>query len=244
MPGTGKISMAHTTEPKQQTNPVENFQIFWEKNKKAVLGVFGAIVVVVAGFLVYKFMYLAPRTSKANDVVFVTQKYFADFTGASDSAQALLAAKVLNGDGTNPGALKIINEYSGTDAANLSQFYAGAAYLHLGQFDKAVDFLKKFDADGALQVKSRTLGMIGDALAEMGKKDEALSHYKKAAEVNSKDDFTSSEYLFRAALYADAIGRSKESIDLFKKLKSNYPTTEKAADADRYLAKLGVFSAE
>lgn len=234
--------MAQHTEPKPQSNPLENFQIFWEKSKKAIIGVVSAIVVIIAGVLIYKYAYQAPRVNKANDVVFVTQKYFTDFTAATDSSKALLAAKVLNGDGTNPGALKIINSYSGTDAANLCYFYAGAAYLHLGQFDKAVDFLKKFDADGALQVKSRTLGMLGDASAELNKKDDALSYYKKASEVNDQDDFTSSEYLFRAALYADATGNSKEAISLFIKLKTNYPTTEKAADADRYLAKLGEFS--
>ncbi|HSN08915.1 MAG TPA: hypothetical protein VLS85_07745, partial [Hanamia sp.] len=67
-------------------------------------------------------------------------------------------------------------------------------------------------------------------------------YYQKAANVNEKDTYTSSEFLFRAALFAQSIGKQKEAIDLFKKLKTDYPLTERAADADKYLARLGQFS--
>jgi len=84
--------------------------------------------------------------------------------------------------------------------------------------------------------------MMGDASAELNKKDDALNYYKKAAEVNKKDDFTSSEYLFRAALFAQTIGNTKEAVALFKKIKTDYPLSEKANDVDRYLARLGSLS--
>jgi len=187
-------------------------------------------------------MFKVPEQEKADKVVFVTQKYFSEFTNATDSAKIMLATKVLNGDGVNPGALKIINQYSGTPAANLCEYYACACYLHLGQFEKSIKYLKDFDANGATQIKSRTLGMMGDASAELNKNDDALSYYKKAADVNTKDDFTSSEFLFRAALFAESTGKTKDAIDLFKKIKTDYPLTEKAADVDRYLARLGDFS--
>ena len=48
---------------------------------------------------------------------------------------------------------------------------------------------------------------------------EALEYYKKAANVNDKDEYTSSEFLFRAALFAQSTGKTKEAIDLFKKIK-------------------------
>ena len=84
--------------------------------------------------------------------------------------------------------------------------------------------------------------MIADANAELNKNEEALDYYKKAANVNDKDEFTSSEFLFKAALFAQTTGKTKEAIELFKKIKEEYPTSEKAADVDRYLAKLGEFS--
>ena len=227
---------------KKETDIVEKARGFWEDYNKPVMYIGAAIVILLVGWMVYKYMFKVPKEEKANNIVFVTQKYFSDFTNATDSTKALLAAKCLNGDGTNPGALKIINNYSGTSAANLCEYYAGACYLHLGQYDKAIKFLKNFDAGGATQIKSRAYGMIADANAELNKNDDALAYYKKAADVNNKDEFTSSEFLFRAALYAQTTGKTKEAVDLFKKIKSDYPLSEKAADVDRYLAKLGELS--
>lgn len=229
---------AHKTE----VDIVEKARGFWENNNKPVMYIGSAIIILLAGWMINKYMFKLPKEEKANDIIFVTQKYFTEFTMATDSSKMQLAAKCLNGDGANPGALKIINNYSGTSAANLCEYYAGACYLHLGQFDKAIKYLKDFDADGATQIKSRAYGMIADANAELNKNDEALSYYKKAAEVNNKDEYTSSEFLFKAALFAETTGKTKEAIDLFKKIKSDYPLTEKAADVDRYLAKLGEFS--
>ena len=234
----------HTKSTATVTDPIEKMRGFWFNYSKPVMYIGSAIIVILAGWLVYKYMFKVPKEEKANDAVFVTQKYFADFSNqpGSDSTKALLAAKILNGDGRNDGALKIINKYSGTAAANLCEYYAGACYLHLHQYAKAIKFLNDFHADGATQIKSRAYGMIGDANAELNKNDEALDYYKKAGNVNSKDDFTSSEYLFRAALFAQSIGKTKEAVDLFKKIKDEYPLSEKAADVDRYLAKLGEFS--
>ena len=226
----------------KEVDVVEKARGFWEDYSKPISYTGSAIILIVAAWLIYKYMFKVPEQEKADKVVFVTQKYFSEFTNATDSAKILLATKVLNGDGINPGALKIINQYSGTPAANLCEYYAGACYLHLGQFEKSIKYLKDFDANGATQIKSRALGMMGDASAELNKNDDALSYYKKAADVNTKDDFTSSEFLFRAALFAESTGKTKDAIDLFKKIKTDYPLTEKAADVDRYLARLGDFS--
>lgn len=234
--------MADKKVQKKEVDVVEKARGFWEDYSKPISYIGSAIILIVAAWLIYKYMFKVPEQEKADKVVFVTQKYFSEFTNATDSAKILLATKVLNGDGINPGALKIINQYSGTPAANLCEYYAGACYLHLGQFEKSIKYLKDFDANGATQIKSRALGMMGDASAELNKNDDALNYYKKAADVNSKDDFTSSEFLFRAALFAESTGKTKDAIDLFKKIKTDYPLTEKAADVDRYLARLGDFS--
>ena len=227
---------------KKEADVVEKARGFWEDYNKPITYIGSAIIILFAAWMVYKYMFKIPKEEKADKIVFVTQKYFADFTNATDSAKILLATKVLNGDGANPGALKIINQYSGTPAANLCEYYAGACYLHLGQFAKSMQYLKNFDANGATQIESRSLGMLGDASAELNKNDDALNYYKKAATVNEKDEFTSSEFLFRAALFAQSTGKTKEAIDLFKKIKTDYPLSQKASDVDRYLAKLGDFS--
>jgi tetratricopeptide (TPR) repeat protein len=215
---------------------------FWANYSKPIIYISSAIILLAGGWLVYKYMIRLPKEEKANDAVFVTQKYFNDFTAApNDTVKASLAAKCLNGDGTSSGALKIISKFSGTDAANLCEYYAGATYLYLKQFDKAVKHLKNFST-GASQVQSRAYGMIGDAYAELKKNGEALDYYKKAADVNEKDEFTSSEFLFRAGLFAESIGKRKEAAELYKKIKDNYPLSARGTTIDRYLARLGEVS--
>lgn len=227
----------------EETDVVQQARSFWVEYNKPVMYVSVAVIALLTGWVIYKYMFQIPKAEKADEAVFMTQKYFSDLSNAPfDSSRALLAAKVINGDGVNPGALKIISRYPGTDAANLCHYYAGASYLHLGQFAKAIEHLEDFDANGATQIKSRALGMLGDASAELKKNDQALEYYKKAATANKKDDYTSSEYLFRAALFANATGKTNEAIDLFKEIKEEYPLSEKAAEVDRYLARLGEFS--
>jgi tetratricopeptide (TPR) repeat protein len=237
-----RINMADKKVQKKEVDVVEKARGFWEDYNKQISYIGSAVIILIAAWLIYKYMFKNPAQEKADRVVFVTQKYFSEFTNATDSAKILLATKVLNGDGAHPGALKIINQYSGSPAANLCEYYAGACYLQIGQYQKAIKYLKDFDANGATQIQSRALGMMGDASAELNKNDDALDYYKKAANVNEKDDYTSSEFLFRAALFAQSIGKTKDAIDLFKKVKTDYPLSEKAASVDRYLARLGSFS--
>ena len=135
-----------------------------------------------------------------------------------------------------------MNNYSGTTAANRAAYMTGAGYLHLKKFDQAIKYLKEFDGHGADQVQSKAYLMLGHAYAENKNTSEALSYYKKAAHLNTKDEVSSADALLIAAAYADATGNSKEAIDLYTELKDKYPTNTAVinGEVDKYLARLGV----
>ncbi len=231
--------MVEKKVPAPEVDVIERARGFWEKYSKPVIYIGGAIILLAAAWLMYKYMVKIPKEEKANEVVYITQKYFGNFSNATDdSVKSTLAQRCINGDGANMGALKVISKYSGTDAANLCEYYAGACYLQLKQFDKAIKHLKDFNTS-ATQIKSRAYGMIGDAYSELNKKEDALDYYKKAADVNKKDEYTTSEFLFRAGLYAESIGKTKDAIELYRRIKTDFPLSDKAADIDRYLARLG-----
>ena len=231
--------MADKKAEVKEVDVIERARGFWARFSKPIIYISAAIILIGGGWLVYKYLFKLPKEQKANEVVFRTQKIFTDFSNApTDTLKTSLAQKCLNGEGSAFGALKIMSRYGGTDAANLCAYYAGACYLHLKRFDKAIQYLKDFSTD-ASQVQSRAYGMIGDACSELKKNNDALDYYKKAAGVNEKDEFTSSEFLFRAGLYAESIGKTKDAVDLYKKIKNDYPLTDKATDIDRYLARLG-----
>lgn len=226
------------TAHKKDVDVVTRARGFWANNSKPIIYISTAIILLAGGWLVYKYMFKLPKEEKANDAVFVVQKYFSEFSNAPDSLKTTLANRVLNGDGGNAGALKFISKYDGTAAANLCHYYAGTAYLHLKQFDKAITQLKDFDTD-ASQIQSWAYVMIGDAYAELKKNNDAFDYYKKAANVNEKDEFTTTEFLFKAGLFAETIGKKEEAIELYKKIKKEYPLSDRAANIDRYLARLG-----
>lgn len=209
---------------------VESTQQFWSKNSKIITALVIGIVIGVGGFLAYYNFIKKPAETEANEAIWTAQLNY-----KNDSF-----ALALNGDGSkaNPGFLKVISKHSGTKAANLASFYAGTCYLSLGDFKNAAKYLEDFStSDNELQL--RKFGSLGDAYAEAGSNDKAIENYKKAASVFETDETSSSEYLFRLAQLYDKLGKSKEAIETFNSLKEKFPLTLRAAEADKYLARLG-----
>lgn len=146
----------------------------------------------------------------------------------------------LNGSGANQGFLKIISKYGGTKAGNVSRFYAGVCYMKLGDFKNAIKQLKEFSTDDEL-LKVRTTGLLGDAYAETGKKNEAIENYKKAGTMFDADNINSPEYLFRAGLMYETIGKNEQAVEMYSLIKEKYSSSQRGAEIDKYLARLGKF---
>ena len=106
-----------------------------------------------------------------------------------------------------------VEEYAGTDAGNLANYYAGMSYLNIGDYKKAISYLENFKSEDAI-LKPLSIGAIGDALSETNKIDDAISHYKKAAEA-AENDFTTPRFLFKAAQLLVVSGKKAEANKLF-----------------------------
>jgi TolA-binding protein len=145
----------------------------------------------------------------------------------------------LEGDNINAGFLKIISRYSGTKAANLASFYAGSCYLKIGDFNNAVKYLQDFTTP-VKQVQERAYGLLADAYSEQNKKEEAAEQYKKAGTYFEKDEMLSPEYLFRSGYLYESMGKTQDAIAMYKLIKDKYPSSQRGADIDKYLARLGV----
>ena len=202
---------------------------FFKKNQKSLTYALVAAIVLIGGFFGYTELYQKPREAKAADAMFMAEKYF-----ANDSSNF-----VLNGDGQNKGVLYIIKEFSGTKAANLAKYYAGISYFRMNDFNKSIDYLKDFSTD-AKQIQAVAYGTLGDAYSSLNKVDEAVSHYKKAGEYFPEDEAISSEYLFRAAAFLELNNKTDEAIEIYTKIKNEYPRSEKGIMADKYINRLKI----
>ncbi len=229
------------------TAPQKSFdaRAFWTKNSKLIIGIGAAVVILLAAWAIYKKFVVEPKETASAEAIFPVENLFAKTATAGtytkDTVNILLNGGSL-GNENYTGLLKVYNNYGGTSAHNRAAYMIGASYLHLGDFDKAIKYLKEFDAHGASQVQVAAYEMLGHAYAEKKDQNQALEYYKKASTVNEKDEYFTAQALFTAASYAEAVGKKSDAIDLYKSLRDKYPASGNVAngDVDKALAKLGV----
>lgn len=202
-----------------------NTEQFLEKNQKLITIVIGAIIVISVGYLGMKKFYLEPRGKEAQDQIFQAQNYF-----AKDSFNL-----ALNGDGNNPGFLDIIDEFGSTKAGNLAKYYAGVSYLHMGKFDNAIEYLKKFSTDDLL-LGPISIGAQGDAQLELGKTDKALDLYTQAYKMND-NQLTTPIYMLKAGELLENSNKSAEALKLYEAIKLKYPESNEGRSIDKYIAR-------
>ena len=219
----------HPAHLEEEKNPVEHFQNAWEKYGKQASYVLVAIIVIVGAYLAYRNFVSEPKEKQASEAMFHAEEYY-----RRDSTRL-----ALNGDAINAGFLKVMSKYSSTKAARLASFYAASCYMKLGDFTNAVKYLKDFSTP-VKQLQERAYGLLGDAYSELNKNAEAAEQYKKAGTYFEKDELFSPEYLFRSGYLYESMGKKQDAIAMYKLIKDKYPTSQRGADIDKYLARLGV----
>lgn len=201
---------------------------FVAKNQNVIIGVVGAIALVLVGYLAYQKFVAAPKEDEAATEMFQAQQYFQQATDgvATDSLYKLS----LKGAEGKFGFVDIADKYSGTDAGNLANYYAGIAYLNTGKYTEAIEYLGKFKSDDIV-LSALAKGAIGDAYSQNNQPKEALENYVKAVEAN-KNDFTTPRFLLKAGKTALAIGNKEDAIKYFTDIKENFDASPEAASVD------------
>ncbi|MFN4006003.1 MAG: tetratricopeptide repeat protein [Chitinophagaceae bacterium] len=215
-------------EPKS-TDVLASVGSFWEKNKKTISGLLIGAVVVVGGYYAYNSFVVAPKQQQANEVIFKAEQLF-----AVDSFKTA----VEGGNGIK-GFKYIASEFSGTPTGNRAKYLAGVSYYRLGEYNKAIEYLSDFKTDAA-QIQMMAYGVLGDCYSELKKNTEAITAYKNAARIFTKDEVNASEYLFRAALLSEVTGNTKEALVLYKELEERFPRTDKGFQAKKYIYRLSI----
>lgn len=199
------------------------------RNQKYIFGIVGAIAFLTVAYLLYDKFIHEPKEFEAAEESFTAQEKFQlaiDATTGKDSLFNL----ALNGAEGKYGFLQIIDKYSGTDAANLAQYYAGISYLNLGKNTEAISHLDKFKSKDMF-ISALAVGAIGDAFAQRDQLKEALEYYEKAAKMN-ENEMTTPRFLFKAGQTAFLLGNKETANKYFTQIKEQYETSPEARSID------------
>ncbi|MBO0322112.1 tetratricopeptide repeat protein [Muricauda sp. CAU 1633] len=200
-----------------------------QKNQNYILGVIGAVAIGVLAFLAYHQFIQKPKEASAANELYYPQQYF-DQALASETAKDSLFTLALNGAEGKYGFLDIIEEYSGTKAANLAEYSAGMTYLNLQQYGEAVSHLENFSSDDAI-MGAMAKGGIGDAFSQLNQPEDALDYYEKAI-AHSDNEFTTPRFLYKAGVAAMELGQNEKALGYFERIKEEYPKSPEGIGID------------
>ena len=199
-------------------------EVFLIKYKNAIIGSVVAVIIIVAGFIMYKNLYAEPREEKAQAALFKGQEYF-----EQDAFE-----QALNGDSIGyTGFLKVADDYSGTKAANLAKAYAGICYAQLGKYEEAVKMLDSFNGKDQM-VAPAILGAAGNCYAQLGQLDKAASTLLSAAD-KADNNTLSPIFLIQAGEILVKQGKYDDAVNAYTKIKDKYFQSYQAMDIDKYI---------
>jgi tetratricopeptide (TPR) repeat protein len=198
---------------------------YLEENYKPLLITLGVIVVLVGLFWLGK-IYLNKRNEEAQAQMYMAERYL-----EMDSLKL-----ALNGDGNYLGFIDIASEYKYTTSGNLALYSAGICYLHLGQYQDAIDLLNKYSKKDKL-IGSLAIGATGDAYVELGDLKTGVSKYIEAADFAS-NSFNTPIFLMKAGEIYEQDGNYTEALKVYQRIQDNYPESNEGLSIDKYIARV------
>ena len=200
---------------------------FLEENYKPLLITLGVIVALVGIFWLTR-IYLSKRNNEAQSQMYQAERYL-----EMDSLNL-----ALYGDGNYLGFLDIANDYKLTRAGNLARYSAGVCFLHLGQFQDAIDFFNKYSKKDKV-LGSLAIGATGDAYVELGDPDKGIEKYIEAADF-AGNSFNTPLFLMKAGELYELNGQFSEALEIYERIQNEYPESTEGASIEKYIARVNL----
>jgi len=200
---------------------------YLEENYKTFLIALGVIVLLVGIGWLGK-LYLNKRNEEAKSQMYQAEKYL-----ETDSLKL-----ALNGDGNYLGFLDIAKDYKFTNSGNLARYCAGICYLHMGNYQEAIDFLNKYSKKDKV-IGSLAIGATGDAFVELGNLDKGIAKYLEAADF-AKNSFNSPLFLLKAGELYELNGKFAEALKLYERIENQYPESTEGSTIEKYIARVKI----
>jgi tetratricopeptide (TPR) repeat protein len=185
-----------------------------------------AILVGIVGLIWLGKIFLNKRSSDAQSQMFQAERYF-----ETDSMRL-----ALNGDGNYLGFIDIMSSYKMTKAANLARYYSGIAYLKLGEYENAIEYLGNYRKTDKVLAATATAA-IGDAWIELGDMDKGVKYYLEAAGYTS-NEFLTPVFLMKAGQVYEAMGSFDKALEVYQKIQKEYPDSSEGTTVEKHIARV------
>src|SRR6056297_1247837 len=199
---------------------------FIEDNQKLLINILTGVLAVVLLVILGNRYYLKPQNQEAASNMYMAERFF-----ERDSFNL-----ALNGYGSYPGFLEIIDEYGITSSARLARYYAGICYKELGNYQEAIDYLKRYNTNDLL-VGASSKSALGDAYAELGQYDKATRTYLDGAE-SYENDFSTPIILKKAGIVYEEMGELEKALEVYKRIQTNYPESAEGREIKKYIGRV------
>lgn len=198
------------------------FMHFYNQNKAAVIG--GGIgIVLVIGLVIGYFVYSNQQEQEAQARLGIAERAFAE----GDYETALYG----NEEEFTLGFSQIANNYSGTDAGNLSWYYAAVSEFELGNYEAALDYFNRFDVpEGVLGVSPTSFHAV--ILAELGRYADAAEKFEEAARWDENESTTPYNLYEAAEAHLEA-GNRDRALEHVETILNDYSSSGQADKARR-----------
>lgn len=188
-----------------------------------------AVVVVIIGIGWIGRIYLEKRDAEAQSQIYQAERYL-----ETDSLNL-----ALYGDGNYLGFIDIADDYKYTRTGNLARYSAGVCFLHLGQYEDAIEYLDKYSKKDKV-LGSLAIGATGDAFVELGDTETGIKKYIEAAEF-AENSFNTPLFLMKAGELYELEGNYSEALSLYERIQEKYPESTEGTSIEKYIARVKLF---
>ena len=200
-------------------------ETFVNQYQNYIIGTILSTIVIFSIYFAYDKFIIQPKTAESNLEIFTAQKYF-DLAMKAEENKDSLFNLALNGAEGKFGFLDIIENYSGTDASNLSYYSAGMSYYNMKRYDLAIEMLENFSSDDEI-LQSLSLATIGDAFIQLNQFEDGLNYYESALSY-TQNSFIRPVILLKAGDLAKQLDKLNRSAKYFQEIKEDFPKSNEA----------------
>lgn len=205
------------------------FMHFYNQNKAVVIGG-GLGIILAVGLVVGYFVYTSQQESEAQELLGIAEQ--------SLSMGNFEVALHGDEDDFTLGFAQIANNYSRTSAGNLATYYAAVTEFELGNYESALDYIKRFNVpSGILGVSP--ISLHGIILLELESFEEAAEMFVKAAEWDENSATTPYNYFEAAQAYLEA-GDAERAERYVDRILDRYSSSTVASRAERLKGELAL----